>query len=266
MAHIVTNLEDSGADSLRQVIEEANLQLGKDEIVFQDSLSSGEIALTNSAIKIIDSIDIIGLCTKQLTVRLRSNLSDSNFYELFWLADGTENVIDVEIFLFSLLDRGFFFNRSPIFTSAVTHTENLAVRNSIISRSSNIGIGNSEIIVSKTNNNAELISVSSIISDRGLKIARERDVSIDDAVLDILISGGTSDSFVVASEYDIDKIIDFEPRRNKLLLSEEPIFGDLTLFRNKENVDIVLAEINELLAMPIDTNIKNVREANLIYA
>ena len=43
---IVTNLEDSGAGSLRQAIEDANSQLRKDEIIFEDSLSSGEIALT----------------------------------------------------------------------------------------------------------------------------------------------------------------------------------------------------------------------------
>ena len=58
---IVTNLPDSGAGSLRQAIEDANNQPGKDEIVFEDSLSGGRIDLTSGRLEINDSVSIQGL-------------------------------------------------------------------------------------------------------------------------------------------------------------------------------------------------------------
>ena len=91
-----------------------------------------------------------------------------------------------------------------------------------------------------------------------------RDVLVGGAGLDILIGGGAADSFVIASGEDTDGIIDFEQRRDKLLLSEGLSFSGLTLNQNNEDVDIVLTETNELLAVLIDTDVNNLGESNFV--
>ena len=91
-----------------------------------------------------------------------------------------------------------------------------------------------------------------------------RDVLVGGAGFDILVGGGSSDSFVIASGQDTDGIIDFEPRRDKLLLSEGLSFGGLTLNQNNEDVDIVLSETDELLAVLIDTNVNNLGKSNFV--
>ena len=119
--------------------------------------------------------------------------------------------------------------------------------------------GNDEIAGNQGGDTLEGGSGSdTLFGDRG------RDVLVGGMGLDILIGGGASDSFVIASGKDTDGIIDFEPRKDKLLLSEELSFSGLTLTQNNEDVDIILAETNELLAVLIDTDVNNVRESDFI--
>ena len=91
-----------------------------------------------------------------------------------------------------------------------------------------------------------------------------RDVLVGGSGSDILIGGGAADNFALASGQGTDKIIDFEPRRDKLLLSEGLSFSGLTLNQNNEDVDIVLTDTNELLAVLMDIDVNNIREADFI--
>ena len=56
----VDNLNDSGAGSLRQAIEDANNTTGTDEIQFASELNGREIVLTSGEIEITDSLQING--------------------------------------------------------------------------------------------------------------------------------------------------------------------------------------------------------------
>src|SRR5689334_22587090 len=62
----VTNLNDSGAGSLRQAILDANANPGADQVTFQSSLS-GQITLT-SELPVTDAVDVAGPGAKQLTI------------------------------------------------------------------------------------------------------------------------------------------------------------------------------------------------------
>ena len=56
----VTNLNDSGAGSLRQAIIDANALAGTDTIEFSDTISGGTIVLTSGQLSITDSVIIDG--------------------------------------------------------------------------------------------------------------------------------------------------------------------------------------------------------------
>ncbi|MGD9752090.1 MAG: Ig-like domain-containing protein [Acidimicrobiia bacterium] len=66
-AFAVTNLNDSGAGSLRQAIIDANANAGSDEITFAAGLS-GEIVLTSGAVAITESVMISGPGATKLSV------------------------------------------------------------------------------------------------------------------------------------------------------------------------------------------------------
>ena len=155
---IVTNLEDSGAGSLRQAIEDANAQPGKDEIVFEDSLSGGRIDFTNDEFEnviISDSVSIQGLGAEQLAI-------SSNEEAIFLISDGTENVIEVEIDGLSLVENGTrYLGRFGYYGAAIINRENLTVTNSVIRDGD---VGSDGIIVSGYDNLAELTLVDSTIS------------------------------------------------------------------------------------------------------
>ncbi|GEM_PF-616619 len=85
----VSNLNDSGAGSLRQAITDANGTSGADVITFQAGLS-GTITLTSGQLSIDDSVDIQGPGAATLTV------SGNNASRVFYLY-AAENTIDVSI-------------------------------------------------------------------------------------------------------------------------------------------------------------------------
>jgi parallel beta-helix repeat protein len=64
----VTNLDDAGAGSLRQAIEDANAAAGADTITFDAGLSGGAVILTSGQLAITDSVDIQGLGAANLAV------------------------------------------------------------------------------------------------------------------------------------------------------------------------------------------------------
>ncbi len=73
----VTNLDDAGAGSLRDAVEDANLADGADVIAFQSGLS-GEITLTTGQIEIQDALDIQGPGAD--VIEVNGNDSDRIFY------------------------------------------------------------------------------------------------------------------------------------------------------------------------------------------
>lgn len=68
----VTNLNDSGAGSLRQAVLEANLAAGADNIQFQGDASTGTIDLTSGEIQIADTLTIAGPGAQNLTIDART--------------------------------------------------------------------------------------------------------------------------------------------------------------------------------------------------
>jgi Ca2+-binding RTX toxin-like protein len=68
----VTNLNDSGAGSLRQAILDANAAPGADQVVFQSSLS-GQITLGSELPNVSDALDVVGPGAGKLTVSGNNN-------------------------------------------------------------------------------------------------------------------------------------------------------------------------------------------------
>jgi Ca2+-binding RTX toxin-like protein len=73
----VNNLSDSGAGSLRQAIDDANVTPGADQITFQSSLS-GQITLASQLPNINDPLDVVGPGVDRLTVS--GNFNSRIFY------------------------------------------------------------------------------------------------------------------------------------------------------------------------------------------
>ncbi|HKV09298.1 MAG TPA: IPTL-CTERM sorting domain-containing protein [Thermoanaerobaculia bacterium] len=85
----VTNLNDNGAGSLRQAIEDANGAAGADTITFQTGLT-GTITLTTGQLEITDSVDVQGPGAAALTV------SGNKSSRVFYLYNGSA-ALDVTI-------------------------------------------------------------------------------------------------------------------------------------------------------------------------
>lgn len=85
----VSNLNDAGAGSLRQAIEDANAAAGADVIEFQAGLT-GTIVLTSGELDITDSVDIQGPGPADLAV------SGNNASRVFYLYNGSA-LLDVTI-------------------------------------------------------------------------------------------------------------------------------------------------------------------------
>ena len=117
----VTNLNDSGANSLRQAILDANATAGADTIDFDALLSGGTITLTSGELQITDDLTINGLGAENLTV------SGNNASRVFNVSDGTSDNIDVVIDGLTIADGNTDGGGGGIFSR-----ENLTVANSTI--------------------------------------------------------------------------------------------------------------------------------------
>ena len=91
-----------------------------------------------------------------------------------------------------------------------------------------------------------------------------RDVLVGGAGDDVLSGGGAADRFTLALGQGTDNIIDFEPRRDKLLLSESLTFDGLSITQNNENTDLVSIDSNELIAVLVDTNANSINESDFV--
>ncbi|HSK79756.1 MAG TPA: IPTL-CTERM sorting domain-containing protein [Thermoanaerobaculia bacterium] len=85
----VSNLNDNGAGSLRQAIEDANAAGGADVVTFQAGLT-GTITLTTGQLAVTDSVDVQGPGAAALTV------SANNASRVFYLYNGSA-LLDVTI-------------------------------------------------------------------------------------------------------------------------------------------------------------------------
>ena len=135
---IVTNLEDSGAGSLRQAIEDANNQPGKDEIIFDEGLSGGEITLASGQLEITDSLTVRGLGADRIT--LRGNTETTAFdNRIFAISDGFDNqdtFFDVELIGLTITEGLSFGPRFSGRGGAIDNEENLTIIDSIITDNS----------------------------------------------------------------------------------------------------------------------------------
>lgn len=86
----VTNLNDSGAGSLRQALIDANANAGADVITFQSGLT-GTITLTTGQLDVTDSVDIQG--PGPATISVSGNDSSRVFY--IYSPSATEIAVDI---------------------------------------------------------------------------------------------------------------------------------------------------------------------------
>ena len=83
----VTNLNDSGPDSLRQAITDANANAGADTILFDSGLT-GTITLTSALPKLVGDVTLTGPGARLLTVA-RSSATGTASFRLFTIDAGT---------------------------------------------------------------------------------------------------------------------------------------------------------------------------------
>jgi hypothetical protein len=79
----VTNLNDSGAGSLRQAVLDAEAAPGPDRVLFQSGLS-GTINLTGGEINISEGLEIVGPGANALTVNASGSPGDRIFYASYF--------------------------------------------------------------------------------------------------------------------------------------------------------------------------------------
>ncbi len=94
---VVTNLNDAGAGSLRDAVDQANARPGADTIVFRGAATSGEIALSSGDIDITDNLKIKGPGAVNLSIDAQGSS------RIFNIDDGTSTVRSVTISGLSLV-------------------------------------------------------------------------------------------------------------------------------------------------------------------
>ncbi|MEW6494201.1 MAG: DUF4347 domain-containing protein [Cyanobacteriota bacterium] len=156
---------NDGVTTLREAIEEANNQGGKDIIEFDPGLSGQTITLTNGQLEITDDLFINGLSADNLSV------SGGNNSRVFLIDDGNNsNLIDVGIEGLTVTDGqtvGLNLNGGGIL-----NRENLTISNSTISGNTAVtqggGIFNDAILTvidsTISGNTAELTSGGGIVN------------------------------------------------------------------------------------------------------
>jgi hypothetical protein len=124
----VTNLNDSGAGSLRQAIEDGNGAAGADNVTFQAGLS-GTILLTSGQLEITDALTITGPGPAALSV------SGNNASRVFYLYNNASNIA-VEISGLTITG-----GNASIGAGLVNFDEDLVLDNVVVSGNTATGDG-----------------------------------------------------------------------------------------------------------------------------
>jgi hypothetical protein len=122
----VTNLNDSGAGSLRQAVLDANNNPGADRVLFQSGLS-GTIDLTSNQLSISDPLDIQGPGAGTLTVRG----TGTNRVAYVFPGDGQS----VTVSGLTLSGNGNGTNGGVFWSGGVASSSNLTITNSVLTGS-----------------------------------------------------------------------------------------------------------------------------------
>ncbi|MHA3771808.1 right-handed parallel beta-helix repeat-containing protein [Verrucomicrobiota bacterium sgz303538] len=123
---VVTNLNDSGAGSLRDAVDRANAAPGADKIVFKGDATEGEITLTSGEIDITGSVDIKGPGAGRLIIDAQ------DLFRIFDIGDGTDAVKKVTISGLSMV-AGNSATDTGTPGGGILTTESLTLINSVIS-------------------------------------------------------------------------------------------------------------------------------------
>jgi Ca2+-binding RTX toxin-like protein len=128
----VTNLNDSGAGSLRQAVIDANNNPGADRVLFQSGLS-GTIDLTSNQLSIYDPVDIQGPGAGTLTVRG----TGTNRVAYVFPGDGQS----VTFSGLTLSGNGNTTNGGVFWSGGTTSASNLTISNSVLTGSNSAADG-----------------------------------------------------------------------------------------------------------------------------
>lgn len=222
----VSNLNDSGAGSLRQAITDANNQTGADEIVFDSSLS-GSILL-NSELDITDSVTINGLGAGVITVDANAQLLDfSEGRRVFNIDDGSDST-DIDVTLSGLTITG---GKLRGIGAGILSTEKLTVIDSkVVDNAINVGNGGG-ISGSNTTIINSLISGNSATNGAGI-FERSDSLTLINSTIDDNFASGNGGGVFAGGGVILD-IMDSTISNNTANIDGGGIFGatgsDLTV-------------------------------------
>ena len=253
----VTNLEDSGVGSLRQAIESANMLSGKDEIIFEDSLSGGEISVIDGALRITDSVSIEGLGAEQLAI-------GNSERQIFFIDDSTENVIEVEISQLSLVNSGAGISRGGPFGSAILNQEKLTVSDSAIKDGVFPGSGiivDGQPFSTEKLNDAELILINSTISGytKGIENKGEKVTVIGSSIFDNDKSDLNQTDFIINGDGIVNELGGTLEVRNSTISNNSG-----SGIANRGTVNVSNSTISDNKNGGITENNRNTSEAEVI--
>lgn len=177
----VTNLNDSGAGSLRQAIEDANGDATADSIVFQSGLS-GTILLTTGELEISEPVTITGPGAANLAV------SGNNSSRVFYIWSG-EDTTEIDVSISGLtITGGNAGGKGGSGGGIVNWYENLTLNNVVVT--GNTAGGNGGGVASFYDNGAGSLTIidSTISENTGYDGGG---VYVEDSAAPALITGST---------------------------------------------------------------------------
>lgn len=186
----VTNLNDSGAGSLRQAILDANAQAGADAIAFDTSLSGQTILLTGTELTITDDLVIDGDLDNDGSADITIDANQQS--RVFTVFDGNYHNEDTVVTLEGLIIQGGSVSGTG---AGIDNWEDLTLENSIIRNNeasgSGGGIANTLGSVVLNNTTVENNRTNGSDSDGGGIYSTVGTLTINDSVIRNNQAGGT---------------------------------------------------------------------------